>query len=91
VKALNTMNARLMVDPSRLSGDHDVFLAGEDDAAKETVRNLLKALGWKDANIVDVGGIRAARGLEMYLPLWVTLMGKLGTPDFNMKIVKAAS
>lgn len=91
VKALNTMNARLMVDPSRLPEDHDVFLAGEDDGAKETVRNLLRELGWKDANIVDVGGIRAARGLEMYVVLWVTLMGRLGTPEFNIKIVKAAS
>jgi predicted dinucleotide-binding enzyme len=91
VKALNTMNARLMINPSSLSEEHDVFLAGDDDAAKETVRHLLQELGWKDGNIVDVGGIQAARGLEMYLSLWLNLMGKLGTPDFNIKIVKATS
>jgi hypothetical protein len=36
-----------------------------------------------------VGGIQAARGLEMYLPLWLSLMGKLGTPDFNIRLVRA--
>lgn len=89
VKALNTMNARLMVEPSRLADGHNVFVAGDDDAAKGTVRGLLQELGWKDENIVDVGAIRAARGLEMYLPLWLSLMGALGTADFNIKLVKA--
>ncbi|MEA2510382.1 MAG: 8-hydroxy-5-deazaflavin:NADPH oxidoreductase [Actinomycetota bacterium] len=89
VKALNTMNARLMVEPSRLPESHNVFIAGDDDAAKKTVRDLLQELGWKDENIVDVGGIQAARGLEMYLPLWLSLMGKLGTPDFNIRLVRA--
>jgi predicted dinucleotide-binding enzyme len=89
VKALNTMNARLMVEPSRLPESHNVFIAGDDDAAKKTVREVLQELGWEDENIVDVGGIQAARGLEMYLPLWVSLMGKLGTPDFNIRLVKA--
>jgi 8-hydroxy-5-deazaflavin:NADPH oxidoreductase len=89
VKALNTMNARLMVEPSRLPEAHNVFVAGDDEAAKGAVRALLQELGWKEENIVDVGGIRAARGLEMYLPLWVSLMGVLGTPDFNIRLVKA--
>jgi predicted dinucleotide-binding enzyme len=88
VKALNTMNARLMIEPSRLPEEHAVFLAGEDAGAKDTVRRLLQELGWSSDNIVDVGGIRAARGLEMYLPLWLSLMGALGTADFNIKLVK---
>jgi predicted dinucleotide-binding enzyme len=89
VKALNTMNARLMIEPSRLPEGHEVFIAGEDAGAKETVRKLLQELGWELDNIVDIGGIRAARGLEMYLPLWLSLMGALGTADFNIKLVKA--
>ncbi len=89
VKALNTMNCRLMIDPSRISGDHDVFIAGEDGEAKETVKSLLRGLGWPEANIVDVGGIRAARGLEMYLPLWLSLMMQVG-PDFNIHVVRAS-
>jgi 8-hydroxy-5-deazaflavin:NADPH oxidoreductase len=89
VKALNTMNARLMIEPSRLPEGHAVFIAGEDAGAKEIVRKLLQELGWNSDDIVDVGGIRAARGLEMYLPLWLSLMGTLGTADFNIRLVKA--
>jgi 8-hydroxy-5-deazaflavin:NADPH oxidoreductase len=89
VKALNTMNARLMIEPSRLPEGHAVFIAGEDPGAKEIVRKLLQELGWNSDDIVDVGGIRAARGLEMYLPLWLSLMGTLGTADFNIRLVKA--
>jgi predicted dinucleotide-binding enzyme len=89
VKALNTMNAYVMVDPARLSGSHNVFLAGDDSAAKETVKELLRAFGWTDEAIVDLGGIRAARGTEMYLPLWLSLYGALGTGDFNIGIVRA--
>lgn len=89
VKALNTMNASVMVDPERLSGMHNVFVAGEDEAAKETVKELLRSFGWTDEAIVDLGGIRAARGPEMFLPLWLSLYGALGTSDFNIGIVRA--
>jgi predicted dinucleotide-binding enzyme len=89
VKTLNTMNAYVMIEPSRVPGRHSVFLAGEDAAAKETVKGLLGEFGWPEGAMVDLGGIRAARGTEMYLPLWLSLMGVLGTGDFNIQIVKA--
>jgi predicted dinucleotide-binding enzyme len=88
VKTLNTMNASIMVNPSRVPGDHDVFVAGEDADAKETVKGLLREFGWKDDNIVDLGGIRSARGTEMYLPLWLSLWGVIGTSDYNIKVVR---
>ena len=88
VKTLNTMNASVMVDPSRVPGDHDVFVAGEDADAKETVKGLLREFGWKDDNIVDLGGIRSARGTEMYLPLWLSLWGVVGSPNYNIKVVR---
>jgi len=37
VKALNTMNAYIMVDPSLLPDDHNVFLNGNDPSAKNEV------------------------------------------------------
>jgi 8-hydroxy-5-deazaflavin:NADPH oxidoreductase len=89
VKTLNTMNAVVMVDPARLPGDHDVFMAGDDADAKENVRGLLRGFGWKDGNIVDLGGIRSARGAEMYVPLWLSLMSVFGTVDYNIKVVRA--
>lgn len=89
VKALNTMTASVMVEPGRVPGDHHVFVAGDDDTAKGTVRDLLRAVGWRDEQVIDLGGLRAARGLEMYLPLWLSLMQTLGTADFNIKVVRA--
>jgi 8-hydroxy-5-deazaflavin:NADPH oxidoreductase len=89
VKSLNTMNAGVMVEPSRVPGDHTVFVAGEDEAAKDTVKGLLREFGWNDCSIVDLGGIRAARGMEMYLPLWLSLFGRLGTGDFNIAVLSA--
>jgi hypothetical protein len=89
VKTLNTMNARLMVAPRSLAeGDHIVFMSGDDPDAKVKVADILKNwLGWKQ--VIDLGGISTARGAEMLLPLWISLMGVLGTAEFNFKIVKA--
>lgn len=37
--------------------------------------------------IVDLGDITAARGQEMYLPLWLRLFGATGTGHLNVKLV----
>lgn len=84
VKALNTMAASVIVAPASVPGAHSVLLAGDSQDGKDDVRRLLESLGWPDADILDVGGITAARGLEMYLPLWLSLMQTLGTAQFNV-------
>lgn len=38
--------------------------------------------------MIDLGGIESARGAEMLLPLWLRLMGSLGTGQFNVKVVR---
>jgi len=86
VKSLNTINNQVMTDPGRLPGAHNVFVCGEDEEAKEAVTELLVEFGWPPESIVDLGGIAAARGTEMYLPLWLRLMGALGTADFNIQL-----
>lgn len=88
VKTLNTMNCFIMVNPGKLPEPHNVFMAGNDAEAKQTVIQLLNNFGWQEAWIVDLGDISKARGLEMFLPLWVNLYGALGHADFNVKIVK---
>jgi 8-hydroxy-5-deazaflavin:NADPH oxidoreductase len=62
VKALNTMNAAIMVDPARVPGAHDVFVCGNEDDAKAQVAELLQSFGWPAERIVDLGDITAARG-----------------------------
>ncbi|MGV1004272.1 MAG: NADPH-dependent F420 reductase [Candidatus Nanopelagicales bacterium] len=89
VKALNTVNASLMVDPGALPEPTSVFLAGEDKQAKAVVAALLREFGWED--LIDLGGISAARGTETYVALWLRLMGALGGPQFNIKVVRASA
>jgi predicted dinucleotide-binding enzyme len=87
VKALNTVNANVMVNPGRVPGDHDLFVCGNDADAKATVIRLLKEeFGWKSVN--DIGDITAARGTESYLHLWLRLYGALQTADFNIHVVR---
>ena len=86
VKTLNTMNHLLMVDPSRLPGEHDVFLCGDDEAAKAEVTRLLKDLGW--THPIDLGPLAAARGMEGMMPFWLRMWGALGHADFNYRIVQ---
>lgn len=86
VKALNTMTCTVMVDPSRVPGEHDVFLCGNDQAAKAEVEALLGSFGW--AAPIDLGPIEAARGLEGLMPFWLRLWRALGTTDFNLRVVR---
>lgn len=88
VKTLNTVNAFLMTDPTLVGdGDHTIFVSGNDDQAKAQAGEILTSFGWE--HIVDLGDITTARGTEMYLPLWLRLWGALGTPMFNIKVVRA--
>jgi hypothetical protein len=88
VKALNTVTAFVMVDPSLVAGsDHTIFMSGNDSQAKAQVGEVLRSFGWQ--HIVDLGDITTARGVEMYLPLWIRLWRTFGTPMFNIKVVQA--
>lgn len=87
VKALNTVNSDVMVDPSLAGPSHTIFISGNDDGAKTQVRKLLESFGWAGEDIMDLGDITAARGQEMYLPLWLRLYAKMGTGHVNVKVV----
>lgn len=89
VKALNTMNCEVMIDPSIVPSRHTVFVCGEDPAAKEIVKELIASFGWAPEDILDLGGIEAARGTEMYLPLWLRMMGAVGGARFNIAVQRA--
>jgi predicted dinucleotide-binding enzyme len=45
VKALNTVNCDIMIDSSRIPGDHNLFICGNDAGAKQKVtKHLLRAI-----------------------------------------------
>lgn len=88
VKTLNTVNAQVMVDPNEVGGgEHDLFVCGNDTEAKSRVIGYLRDwFGWKE--IIDLGDISNARGMEMYVALWVRMMSAMGSPSFNIRIVR---
>lgn len=89
VKSLNTCNAAVMVDPARVPGEHNVFVAGDDAGAKEQVTGLLHDFGWPRGSVLDMGDITASRGLEMLMPFWLGMMRRLGHADFNYAMQRA--
>lgn len=89
VKTLNTMNCNIMVNPDLVgAGDHDVFMCGNDAAAKLEVASLLESFGWKKQHIRDLGDIAVARGLEQFLPFWAVVMKQVGHASFQIKVVQ---
>ena len=89
VKTLNTMWCGLMVNPAMIGGgDHVNYISGNDLAAKDRVKKLLKEFGWKDENLLDLGDITGARATESLLPIWLRVIGVYKTGAFNFRIVK---
>jgi len=86
VKTLNIVNCEVMVNAKKTGGDPTMFMAGNDAKAKEEVRSILEQFGWSD--ILDLGDITGARGMEMILPIWVRIWGATKNGYFGFKIVK---
>lgn len=89
VKSLTSVFCQVMVDPSRIPGEHTIFVAGDNLAAKQTVRGLLESFGWPHGSVIDLGDITAARAVEMYSRLYFTLVDALGTFELNIDVVRA--
>jgi 8-hydroxy-5-deazaflavin:NADPH oxidoreductase len=86
VKTLNIVNCQVMVNPGKINGEHTMLVAGNSPEAKNQVTGILKQFGWKD--ILDLGDLSGARGMEMMLPVWVRIMISLNNPHFGFKIVR---
>lgn len=83
VKAFNTVGNAHMFRPIFPGGPPDMFIAGNDDAAKKAVTEILSAFGW---HTIDIGGIEGARYLEAMCLVWVlsALAGKNWNLAFKM-------
>ncbi|MEW6402247.1 MAG: NAD(P)-binding domain-containing protein [Chloroflexota bacterium] len=88
VKSLNTINADVMVNPTRLSERSDVFVSGNSQDAKATVTKLLKDFGWK--SVIDLGDITTSRGVEMYVIMWRCFRLHVSSYHFNIKLITSA-
>jgi len=84
VKSLNTLAAQVMASPEVVTGEHDVFVSGNDPQAKAQVQKILGEMGWK--NIIDLGDISTSRGTEMWFALFIRLRMKYQSPMFNLHI-----
>ena len=69
VKAFNIVGNADMVNPKFPGGPPDMFICGNDDAAKKTVTEILTKFGW---STIDLGGIEAARYIEPLAMVWIT-------------------
>lgn len=88
VKALNMVNHDVMVEPSKVPGDHDLFICGNDDSAKKEAVALLGSFGWPAERIRDLGDISGARGMEAYLLLWLRFWSAYGTGHLNIRVLR---
>jgi 8-hydroxy-5-deazaflavin:NADPH oxidoreductase len=69
VKALNIITSAAMLNPKEfIGGDPDMFIAGNDADAKNTVARWLEGIGW---GIVDLGDITQSRLIEPLAMIWI--------------------
>jgi predicted dinucleotide-binding enzyme len=67
VKAFNSVGNAFMVNPQFKGGKPTMFYCGNDDAAKEKVKDIIEQFGWEPA---DMGKAEAARAIEPLCILW---------------------
>jgi predicted dinucleotide-binding enzyme len=70
VKAFNTTGAENMANPAYGDGAATMFICGDDEMAKAAAAQLAEELGFE---VVDAGGLSAARHLENLALLWIHL------------------
>lgn len=84
VKSFNVVQADVMINPSLTGDEPDMFIAGDDSKAKQTVTHLLEEFGWP---VIDMGGIESARWLEALSMAWVVYSHRTGKTHHAFKLV----
>jgi predicted dinucleotide-binding enzyme len=85
VKAFNIIGLQHMVNPDFPEGPPDMFICGNDAAAKTQVSDILSAFGW---GVIDGGDITASRYLEPLAMLWIRHAMATGTRDHAFKLLR---
>ncbi len=84
VKGLNIVQADVMINPGLTGDEPDMFIAGDNQEAKQTVTHLLGEFGWP---VIDLGGIESARWLEALSLAWVVYSHRTGKTHHAFKLV----
>lgn len=85
VKAFNTVGHGHFWQPDFPGGPPDMFICGNDAAAKTAVIEILKGFGWP---AIDIGGMEGARLLEPMCILWVGYAMKHGSYNHAFKLLR---
>ncbi|UCH26113.1 MAG: NADPH-dependent F420 reductase [Trueperaceae bacterium] len=86
VKAFNTTGSKNMLEPNYRERALDMFICGDDEAAKQVVDGLAKDLGF---STVDCGPLSNASLLENLAMLWIQLAYSLGNgPDIGFALLR---
>ena len=86
VKAFNSLSMHIIVNPKREEGDPVLFIAGNDETAKENVTAIAKNWGWKD--VVDFGDISESFWLETFGMLWIRYAFKNNSWSHAFKLMR---
>nr|WP_046469863.1 NAD(P)-binding domain-containing protein [Allosalinactinospora lopnorensis] len=87
VKAFNSVGNPHMVDPRFEGGTPTMFICGDNDGAKRTVRGILEQFGWE---VADMGGAEGARAIEPLCMLWCIPLLLRGEGDHAFRLLKRA-
>jgi hypothetical protein len=85
VKAFNIVGKMYMVHPDFPGGPPDMFICGNDAAAKQAVAGICTRFGWPS---IDIGGIEGARLLEPLANLWVVYGIRSGSWGHAFKLLR---
>jgi predicted dinucleotide-binding enzyme len=67
VKAFNSVGNACMVNPEFSTGKPSMFICGNNEAAKNSVKTIVEQFGWE---VEDMGSVEAARAIEPLCMLW---------------------
>ncbi len=85
VKAFNSVNHAHMFKPSFPGGPPDMFICGDDDAARGTVAGICREFGWE---VVDMGKLEAARLIEPLALIYIRNATQTGNWNCAFKLLK---
>jgi len=87
VKAFNTVGNASFFRPKFAQGPPDMFLCGNDAAAKKKVEEILHDFGWP--SVIDIGGIDGSRELEAMCILWVKSAVRLNNFRIAFRLLRS--